>query len=87
MTGVATVSNLDFSGGLSLSSLVVSGISTLNLVADGNTLKTATGNLIIDSATTTTAVNDTIFQNNSTQSTNTSSGALVTIGGAGIAKI
>ena len=87
VTGVATVSNLDFSGGLSLSSLVVSGISTLgNLVADGNTLKTATGNLIIDSATTTTAVNDTIFQNNSTQSTNTSSGALVTIGGAGIAK-
>ena len=87
VTGVATVSNLDFSGGLNLSSLVVSGVSTLgNLVADGNTLKTVTGNLIIDSATTTTAVNDTIFQNNSTQSTNTSSGALVTIGGAGIAK-
>jgi hypothetical protein len=66
------------------------GIATIDNVqighSDDNTINTSTGNLILDSADGTVQVNDVLYVNDSTQSTDATSGALRINGGAGIAK-
>ena len=68
--------------------LITVGVATIDNVqighSDNNTINTKSGNLILDSTNGTVQVNDILYVNDSTESTNTTIGALRVNGGAGI---
>ena len=68
--------------------LITVGVATIDNIQIGhsgdNTIDTKSGNLILDSANGTVQVNDILYVNNTTESTNTTTGALRVGGGAGI---
>jgi hypothetical protein len=82
VTGITT-----FDTQVNINNLNVTGISTLdNIKIDTNTVSTLTGNLILDSFGGTTQINDSVYVNDSTNSTSKDTGSIITEGGVGIEK-
>lgn len=69
--------------------LITVGVATIDNIqighSDDNTINTKSGNLHLDSADGTVEVEDVLYVDDTTASTNTTTGALVVSGGAGIA--
>jgi hypothetical protein len=86
--GIATFNdNLNVSKQTTLGNLRVSGVSTTgNIKVDTNTVSTLTGNLILDSLAGTTQINDAVYVNDTTESVDKDTGAIIVEGGVGIEK-
>ena len=86
-TDVLNVANLTATNDVSSKQLAVTGVSTLGSVVVGvNSITTTAGALILNSFSNTVQVNDNLFVNESTQSDDKDTGALVVNGGVGIEK-
>ena len=88
ITGIGTIAEFDFGTGV-FDHITVTGISTLgNVVVNTNTISTKTGTLNLNSAGNSVQVDSTdrLVVNRDLQATNTTDGAFVVAGGAGIAK-
>jgi hypothetical protein len=82
VSGVST-----YTSQVNINNLNVTGVGTFdNIKLDSNTISAISGNLIIQSLGGTTQINDTIYLNNTTNSTSKDTGALIVEGGVGIEK-
>ena len=82
VTGIGTVFSFNSTD------VSVSGVATIGVLeiagASNNTIKSTTGNIVIDSSAGTTQINDVLFINDSTESTSCTTGALRVSGGGGL---